>query len=291
MSLTITSDEHTLTFKVYPVVTEDQIHTAIRSTLNTLANQNKEYQCKYIMNMVKKRGVRTGRGFIRFMNSKVYHMLLGRNPDGSSRTRQYEDPNWEPPVYNPFASTAGKSWADIMEEEDELKAPIIEETLPPLAQLPKIKLSEEQQIELEKHFDETLEAFEAPSEVEIYIEAALAHDMEQGLSHNVLRSSSLLPFMDEAFIKNEFQCFSTSKRTVPVRVGNGKKDIIQETFPQVKIVTHKGPRGDERVAYVTFDSSTRDASFAFHMKRHCEFTNNRTKEVYIVNYTYAKSRN
>jgi hypothetical protein len=281
MSLIVSSDEHTLTVKVHPVVTQEQLSAALQSALSAASSMGPEYQTKFMINMVKKKGVRTGRGFVWLSNPKVYHMILGRNPDGSPRIRRYKDPNWIAPEVDPFANLGkGKSWADMMEEEEAQQAPIIEEQLPPLVTVPTIKLTPEQQAQHE----------EKATEVSIHIEAALAHDVEVGFSHNILRSSALLPFMDEKFIKNEFQCFSTSKNTLPIRTGPTKKDIVNETFPYVKIVTHNTPRGPERVAYVTFDSATRDASFAFHMMRQREYKNSKTQQTFIVNYTYAKSR-
>ncbi len=282
MSLIVSSDEHTLTVKVHPLVTQEQLSAALQTAFSAAAAMGAEYQTRFLINMVKKKGVRTGRGFVRVFNPKVYHMVLGRNPDGTPRIRKYEDPNWVAPQEEVIFSSqpSGKSWADLMDEEEAKQCPIIEEQLPPLITLPPIKLTPEQQAQHE----------EKATHINIHVEAALAHDVEPGLSHNVLRSSSLLPHMDEKFIKNEFQPFSTSKNTLSVRTGKGKNDIVHETYPHVKIVNHTTPRGTERVAYVTFDSSTRDASFAFHMMRHREYTNSKTKATFVINYTYAKSR-
>ena len=280
MSLIVSSDEHTLTVKVHPVVTQEQLCAALQAAFTSAATLGSEYQTRYLINMVKKKGVRTGRGFVWISNAKVYHMILGRNPDGTRRINRYEDPNWVEPEFNPFAPSSSTSWADMLDEEEAMKAPIIEEHLPPLIAIPSIKLTPEQQ----SHHEEKA------TQVSVHAEAALAHAVEVGLSHNVLRSSAVPAEMDEKFIKAEFQCFSTSKTTFPIRVGKAKSDVIHETFPYVKIVNHRTPRGEERVAYITFDSATRDASFAFHMMRHREYTNKKTGRVYIINYTYAKSR-
>lgn len=283
MSLIISSDKHTLTVKVPAYVTQEQLCDSLQAVLCFAAKMGSEYQTRYLINTVKKKGVRTGRYFVWLSNPKVYHMLLGRNPDGSSRTERYEDPDWvAPEELDPFVSSgSNKSWADMMEEEDLQKAPIIEKKLPALIQIPPIKLTPEQRAQDENK----------AVQITAYVEAALAHDIDPELSHNVLRSSALLPFMDEKFIKKEFQCFSTSENSFPVRTGKGKGDIVQESFPYIRIINHGTARGSERVAYVTFDSATRDASFAFHMMRHREYVNNKTNNVFVVNYTYARSRN
>lgn len=296
MALTVSSDEHTLTIKIHPVVTQDQLHEAFQSAFKDAASLSPEYQTRFIINMVKKKGIRTGRGFVWIFNPKVYHMILGRNPDGSARINRYEDPDWMPPEekpepdYNPLAPS--KSWADMMEEEEEMECPIIEEQLPPLIRVPAIRLTLEQQADHEDH----------PSTVTVHLEAALAHDIESGLSHNVLRSSALLPHMTEKSIKEEFQHFATSKNMHTIkankdnRSGRGGKnnttkgDVVYESYPYVKIVELPTTRGKDRIAYVTFDPMTSNASFAFHMMRHHEYKHRKTGETFVVNYTYAKSR-
>lgn len=283
MSLTVSSDEHTLTIKVHPVVTQEQLCKALETAFTQAKKLSPEYNTTYLINSVKKKGVRTGRSYVWLGNSKVYHMILGRNPDGTRRVKSYEDPNWVAPEvkpFDPFNIDPNISWADLADDEELQQAPIIEEQFPPLITVPPIVLDPTQQSQHE----------EKATQVSVYIEAALAHDVDEGLSHNTLRSSALLPFMDEKTIKKEFQCFSTSKNTINIRVGKGKKDLIKETYPQVKIITHKTPRGEERTAYVTFDSATRDASFAFHMMRQKEYTNKKSGQVFTVHYTYARAR-
>lgn len=275
------TDEHTLAIKVHPVVTQEQLRDALRDGFKQARDIDSKYQTMFIINMVKKNRVRTGRAFVWVSNPCVYHMILGRNPDGSHRIITYEDPDWVPPEDNSDDPIPlGSSWADIMDEEEAKQCPLIEEQQPPLITIPTIKLTPEQQNEHE----------EKPTEIKPRIEAALAHDVSSDYNHNVLRSSALLSHMDEKFIRNEFVMYSTSKGTLNVRKGRGKGEVSEEPYPYVKIVEHSTPRGKERVAYVTFDAATRDASFAFHMMRHREYTNKKTGEVFIVNYTYAKSR-
>jgi hypothetical protein len=280
MSLNITSDEHTITIKVPAVVTIEQVYTVF----NTIKEEAKKMGLDgtFLVNMVKKGNAYTGRGFVWFASPQVYYLVLGRNADGTHRIRRYQDPNWVAPESDPFASFGtGKSWADLMDEEEAQEAPWLEEKLPSLIPIPTIRLTSEQTEALE----------DKPEVVTPYIEAALAHDVETGLCHNVLRSSSLPAWMTESFLKNEFKRFSHSKSTMPVRMGKSKNDIKHEEYPLVKIVSHDSPRGSERIAYITFDSATRDASFAFHMMRHREYREKKEKKTYIVNYFYARSRN
>ena len=294
MSLTVSSDEHTLAVKVHPVVTQQQLGSAFQFLLDAARKMNPDFATTFVINMVQVKGVRTGRAFVWIASPKVYHMILGNNPDGTSRIVRVKDPNWQPPsiqdiLGEPISSDPSqpvkRNWADWAEEEDETEPAIIEEQLPSLLPIPIIRLSPEQQASHE----------EKVASITIKIEPALAHDVEHGLSHNVLKSSSLLPFMTEDFLKKEFQRFSHSKNNFPQRTGKsnrqGRAEIIQVPYPIVKIVPHHGNKGPEKIAYITFDSATRDASFAFHMMRRREYKNSNTGETFVVNYSYAKAKN
>ncbi len=285
MSLTKTFDEHTICIKVPAVVTSEQVKTAIAKAFTQALELDKDYKTTFHINMVKKKGVQTGRGFVWIQNPKVYHMILGRNPDGSERVTQVNDPNWQQPTEKKVVTST--RWADM--DDDEEEAPLIDLKQEPLITVPKIMMSDEQ---FKEHLKQ--EGLVDPKqEITIHIDAAQAHDVEIGFCHNVLHSSALHPGMDEKFIFDQFKDFSTSTKTYPIRIGHGREGVKYVPYPYVKIVEINKPRGRERVAYVTFDSSTRDASFAFHMRRCCEYKRvvNDKPEVFTVNYTYAKSSN
>ena len=303
MSHIQTTDEHTLACKALAVTREDLIK-AFEASFTQACNISQDYKTTFHINMVKKKGVPTGRFFIWVQNPKVYKMLLGLNPDGSKREKIYADPNWKPGMKAekaPEIPGQRRRWTDIMDDDEEEEAPIIKEKLTNLITVPTITLTASQKVEYvkivnqlkqdpETDLSKLPEHPEEVTEITVRIEPALAHNVENGFCHNVLRSSALHSTMNEEFIFNEFKMFNSSNKTYPLRFAKGKDGLKQIPFPYVKIVELNGSRGKERIAYITFDSSTRDASFAFHMKRCCEYKNKDTNEVYIVNYTYARSR-
>lgn len=279
-----TTDGHTLTLKVDPIVTHEQVKETLTRLLADLEKRDKRFKCVFISSMVKTDGKRKGRYYVWLSNTAVYNVLIGKNPDGTSRIKRYPDPNWKKPEYK-IDYTPGKSWADLAEEEEAFEQPMIEEQLPPLVTFPDIPLDLTQQNDHETH----------ATSVSVKCEAALAHNVRAkgDLSYYTLKSSELLPFQTEKSIKADFQCFSSSKRKATVKDPNrrGKAQNVEVDYPVVTIVEQdsRDRRKKIRVAFVTFDSMTNDASFAFFLMRQREYTNSKTGEVFTVNYTYARS--
>lgn len=75
-----------------------------------------------------------GFGYVRFSHPSMYHMILGRKPDGSKNVRYYEDPTFVPKStmnydIDPFKTPMKLDWAA---EVEACIAPMLEEILPPL---------------------------------------------------------------------------------------------------------------------------------------------------------------
>lgn len=316
--LTTSTDNHTITMKVKRCVPVETVKKTIIETLNRnphAANYNKGFK----MSVVSVKGVPTGRYYFFFYQPEIYHMILGRNVDGTARVEKYSDPDWSPPLI--LESNEPKSWADIMDEEDEMVAPILERQLPSLIPLPKIKLTPEQQ-EQQKLYDaedrkrkaerrrengeevtedDLIEEDPEPELASFKIEPAQAHTARDGNCHNVLRSSNLPAFMDEKYLYNEFKVFSSSKNKYFQRYGKGKDQVKEVPYPAITIVStapnnkykdrnsYNNQGKKERIAYITFDSATTDASFAFHLMRNQQYIGPKGEKC-IVQFTYAKDR-
>ena len=93
--------------------------------------------CPFRVNFVEdKDGKPFGFAFVFVRNPAVYHMLLGKNPDGSDRIEYHDDPSWTDPEKGDNVNDAGwstisapiyipgMSWADATEEEDKYQQQI-----------------------------------------------------------------------------------------------------------------------------------------------------------------------
>ena len=132
---------NTLNLKVYNL-TEEQVKTAISVALKEI-HEKHDIKSSFHLNYVRrcdretKRLVSTGISFVFFTNPEVYHILLGRNPDGTDRVETKLQPGWEPPVEEEeICFDPSQGWGDMMAELDERKEkyihPVIRTTLEPL---------------------------------------------------------------------------------------------------------------------------------------------------------------
>ena len=123
---------------------------AIKSASKVL---DRSVNCSFKVNLVIGRNEHYyGFGWIWVTNEEIYHMLLGRNPDGTRRVQVIEDPDWKCPIIPIHEALEEidhiKSWADYCDEEDKIteryKPGVIELELPPLITLPDFIYTKEQ---------------------------------------------------------------------------------------------------------------------------------------------------
>lgn len=93
------TDTHTL-YVHCGCATKKQIVEAIEAACKAYMEEHKEtLKCNIKVNLVENRdGVSFNFAFVFLTNSAVYHMLLGKNPDGTDRIEYYDDPSWIKPV-------------------------------------------------------------------------------------------------------------------------------------------------------------------------------------------------
>lgn len=178
--------------------------------------------------------------YIFFTNSQVYHMLLGRNPDGSERVKFIPDPTWVAPVkeekkdpvgdkpyssWDDFGKTLEGRWADIMDDV-EITAPMIRVQEPPL--LSRISFANAQgELENIKY---------QASFVTVDPEYAEKYDINKLSTH-------VPPGVTEEELLKIFKPYSSVDKFPKIHMTQSYKD-------------------GKRLVIITFDSRTRDALFA-----------------------------
>lgn len=246
-------DEHTL-YVESGVATEAQVSECLAGAIEQ-ADKVLGYntKCKFKVNLiVGSDGKYFGFGYIRVSDSKIYWMLLGRNPDGSERFREYLDPNWTPPE-TPVKSGEDKSWIDIIEEQDSLIQPKIKEELPPLITIPGYNYDEEQI----KHLKELEETEDVPQIGYFEISRAYATEPDKTMIKNRICSRKVPDWIPVEAFKSIFSAYISD---------NEEKDI----YPSVNFVESKN---GGRIVFITFNPNTNDALFALLMTKKTRIKN------------------
>jgi hypothetical protein len=326
----------------YPEQLSSDIRRAVKAASETVG---RSIETSFKINIIIDRsGRRYGYGYIWFTNPEVYYMLLGKKPDGSENVQYREDPNWVPPPDAPASRSPeeemtafyGRSWVDIMEEEERYTRPLLKIQLPPLmtlteyqldaqqkeiwrpyfegeilfdykndftkelhqelmAALPKIPLltllemkavsSDLQQkirtimlAKAQAHgytFDGT--SVVPPDREKFKVAAAHVEESEPDVSHHILCGRYIPNWITEKSLKAIFTPYATDSVTQTRRKVNG--EVITDTYPFVTI-------NNKRIAFITFDSRTRDAQFALLMTRKLELTHGTEKVTVVFNQSY-----
>lgn len=285
-------DEHTL-YVTSGVAKEDQIVKCLKESIRQLEEKTgKKYKCWVKVNLiVDKNGGYFGFGYIRISNPEIYWMLLGRNPDGTERSREYPDPDWVPPLPKPKTrSSEKKSWSEMMEDDDMYIHPIIREELAPLMTVPGYKYDQFQREHLKTLAEKDVggEVISIPEMGYFEISRAYAHKPD-GKAHNILRAQKVPSWIPERIFKNVFSPYATdNKNKFPRKVGNTK---IKDSYPFITILDGKD---NSKIVLVEYDPSTQDGMFALLMTRKVRIkhpTNKSLKCTIIFNHAYeSRSR-
>lgn len=273
----------------------EQIRQAFNDALTNYQTQTKiNLKCRFRVNLVENReGKSLGIAFVFVTNPAVYHMLLGKNPDGSDRIEYRDDPSWTPladgtsvndagwstisaPVYTP-ANFKTLDWADIMEEEEEYErklqaekdkyvCPKIPFPLEPLMTLPPYKLTPEQIADKREKLIEDNEGkqgfdpdlVDVPEYAHLVVDRAMATHVDPKYMPNILKCKTIPDWVTKEDLKIQFSPYASDSETRQERFIKGRR--VEETYPFVNI-------NEDRVGFVIFDASTNDALFALHMMK------------------------
>ncbi len=264
----------------------EQIYNSFKEALTTYQKLCPDLDCRFRVNLVETReGKSLGKAFVFVTDPRVYHVLLGRNPDGSDRIEYRDDPSWSPPSDGNVSNDAGWStistpvsvlkmdWAND-EEVEEVKfisntsnkqvCPKIPVPLDPLVTLPPYKLSSKQIEEKRAKIiaDNQGKLDFDPSKINIsetahfIVDRALAHSVDDKYMPNILKSKNVPDWITKDDLKIQFAPYATKSDAVHDRIIKGHQ--TKESYPFVNI-------NEDRVAFIIFDPSTNDALFALHM--------------------------
>lgn len=273
------SDTHTLYVKC-ETATEAQIRQCFYEALSSYQQKTgRNLDTRFKVNLVTdKDGKCFGLAFVYLIESAFYHMLLGKNSDGSDRIEYIDDPSHNLPSDGKLENESGwsslkqlesMSWADICDLDDEFeeipKTKIVTR-LDPLIVLPPYTLTESQ-IQSKKQkiimsnihnpdFDET--KITIPSISHLQIEKAIVSPVESKFMHNILKSRLIPDWITKEDLKIKFSPYATDNTTLYERTLKGV--TFNETYPFVNI-------NHDRVCFIIFDPSTHDAQFALLMNK------------------------
>lgn len=264
------SDSRTL-FVRCDTASVKQIEEVFKSLVN---KYNTEFQPEtratfYVNRVENRQGESLGMAFVYITDSKLFHLIQGKNPDGSDRIEYRPDPNWVKSEIAPLSEDA--SWADMVEYEEAEHCPMIPIVLEPLLTVPPYKLTPEQIAEkrariisLNKDkpgFDEKM--VDVPDHAFLIVSPAFLSPIDEKFSPNILKAKNVPSWVTPADIKLKFTPFTSNSKTVVDRVVKGRH--FKETYPFVNI-------NSEGIAFVIFDPATLDAPFALYMLKKCVMT-------------------
>jgi hypothetical protein len=258
------------------IATEQQIKTSIRRAIDTAQKLfNAQYDHRSRVSIVCDRNNHSyGYAYAWIVDSSIYNMLVGRNPDGSDRYEEIQDPSWRPPteqdVQN-FNCRSFNSWADEAEEEEELLQPkMIRRPLPPLIKLEPYELTSQQR---------SLPGFENSERGELIVTPGMVSDLDPQYIENVICANHIPDGVTAEFIKNEFKHYVSDPSRVMTKKVNGV--VVSESYPLVRIVEK-----NSRTVFVTFDPSTHDAQWALKVSKKLTFDIKGKTHTIVFNRTF-----
>lgn len=281
------------------IATNEQLAESMNIALaETSKLLGRKITCNFKPNLIVGRNmVYYGIGYLWVSNPEVYHMLLGRNPDGSERVEYVVDHNWSPPTedMNKLLDALPKkeSWVEMCQQEDEITSryePVmIKKVLPPLMKLPgytygKIQLRlyciDEDSSEDSDGKESTESDMKLPELGTFQVSPAFVKDPDPKYCANILCTRNVPEWITEAILKHEFTPYASNSKNKIIRKVKGVR--IEDTYPFVTI-------NSKRVAFVTFDPNTKDAAFALLMTRRLQLKNGNKECMLMFNYSYRSS--
>ena len=272
-------DTHTLFIKCGQA-SIDQIYLVFNLALNTYKNNvDSRIECNFYVNLVETRENRSfGIAFVFVTNSTIYHMLIGKNPDGTERVEYHDDPKWIIPAEENITidtKLCGNNinqklfmemdWSVLMKMDEEYEqqlmeiknryvCPKIAVALPPLMTLPPYAENEY-----------------------LNVDRAIALSLDAKFMPNILKCKQLPVWITKNDIKQRFILYASDSQTLHARPIKGRS--YQDSYPFINI-------NENRTCFVIFDPATHDARFALHMMKKTIISNESQSVTLFFRHSY-----
>ena len=266
------ADTHTL-YVLSGAALNVDLKNVVLGAVRTLEKETRtKYPCKVITNLIYDReGVPYGFGYLHVSNPQVYHMLLGKNPDGSKR-EQVIDTSMDD--LDPFEPIAWFDWADSTEQHIHIVPLPSMLPLPPFPytlhhkllfedMVTNIRESEKQHLDSDQ-FDPNMCTFQLyAGQVKTVPENRSPHKLCGQVMTSVDTSGSrrqkedIPTWLNPRDVYNTFRPFVTNA-TKRIRK-RGKQGSVEIHYPLVTIDRNN------KLCFVEFDPLTKDAQFALIM--------------------------
>lgn len=292
-------DNHTLYIKC-SVTNQQQLSNALSKAIimaKKITNSNIDPRFK--INMVKNsQNEFIGIAYVRVKDPKIYHMLLGRNPDGSERFEERYDREWREPTQEEIDAvdyqisliptpSEHPDWEKI--QDDWGKADYMECTyeklvgdlrkalypqkitvkLDPLIQLEPYRLDANQKerykswqtIKNSDNPDFDPSKLVIPETLPFTVECAASVKLNVKQSPHILKCVNVPSYITPSYLKQMFTPFVSDCETLYHWKVMGV--VTDEPYPYVHI-------DSKRTASIIFDSQTHDAEFALFLTKRSE---------------------
>jgi hypothetical protein len=267
------------------LATNEQLSKCISEAIKE-SNISCEFQTNLI---VGRNGRYYGFGYLWVSNSQIYHMLLGKNYDGSDRIENREDPNWESPsksLEQEISEIAYDGcWANYVDLEEEIRdrytPKILTINLPSLINVHPFYYTQDQKEIIRELAAEKRIKGVIPDKYYFKFYPASVPLLDDNYCHNVLCCREVDNWITEKDLKRVFEKFSTDNQSKNTRKLNGK--LIMDTYPFITL-------NDRKMAFITFDPKSYDAQFALQMTKKTIIERNNKKALLIFSQSY-KSKN
>lgn len=289
-------DTHTLYIKC-SIANEDQLAKSLnRAIMQAKYIVGPDIDTRYKINMVKnKQQEFIGIAYVRVQDPRIYHMLLGKNPDGSDRVEEKYDREWREPTQEEVDEVEYKisqipnpeedpDWEDIQEDWGEMDYRIgkyehlVEEIrktlyptkilvkLPPLISLDNYVLDKNQHLRYinrqivknkdNPHFNP--DTIEIPESLPFTVDRAATVQINVKQLPHVLKAVNIPQNITAGDLKNLFSPFASDPNTLYHWKVMGVAS--NEPYPYVYL-------DKNRTASIIFDPKTNDAEFALFLTK------------------------
>jgi hypothetical protein len=288
-------DEHTLCIYSCALSEKSILHHIMSKLKEYEEKENKKIKSSIILNVIKDRqGIPYGYGYAYVSNSRLYHLLLGNNEDGTERKEIIDKtiPNFKGiSRFNTQINNKSNilidlftdsEWTEKIKDWSVYSTSIYEGNKSPLIDINNPVLYDNKEKEMLQRFKQralnkgkTLEELDYVHEEYAVVECAPA----------------IVKDVDVTLVPHQLFCpivpdWITEKK-IHARISNflhGKRNLRKKgpPYPLVKIDPVK------RTCFVEFDSNTKDAQFILLMIKTMSFTHPKKGTEHVLHFTHMK---